>query len=88
MLGYAFSGSLHTDVVEDALRRAVALRATGNGTNAGVIFHAERGCQYTSAQLARVADDLDVRLSSRSERGLLRQCPAGELLVHAQDLVL
>jgi putative transposase len=63
VLGYAFSGSLHTDVVEDALRRAVAFRAPGTGTTAGVIFHADRGCQYTSAQLARVADDLDVRLS-------------------------
>jgi transposase InsO family protein len=56
VLGYAFSGSLHTDVVEDALRRAVAFRAPGTGTTAGVIFHADRGCQYTSAQLARFAD--------------------------------
>ena len=30
---------------------------------AGVIFHADRGCQYTSAQLAAVADELGVRLS-------------------------
>jgi transposase InsO family protein len=63
VLGYAFSDSLHTDVVEDALRRAVAFRAPGTGATAGVIFHADRGCQYTSAQLARVADDLEVRLS-------------------------
>lgn len=29
----------------------------------GVIFHADRGSQYTSAQLAALADDLGVRLS-------------------------
>lgn len=63
VLGYAFSDSLHTDVVEDALRRAVAFRDPGTGATAGVIFHADRGCQYTSAQLARVADELEVRLS-------------------------
>ncbi len=28
-----------------------------------MIFHADRGCQYTSTQLATVADDLGVRLS-------------------------
>ena len=28
-----------------------------------MIFHADRGCQYTSAQLAQVADELAVRLS-------------------------
>ena len=63
VLGYAFSGSLHTDVVEDALRRAVAFGEPDTGTTTGVIFHADGGCQYTSAQLARVADDLEVRLS-------------------------
>lgn len=28
-----------------------------------MIFHADRGCQYTSAQLAAVDDELGVRLS-------------------------
>lgn len=28
-----------------------------------MIFHADRGCQYTSTQLADVATELDVRLS-------------------------
>jgi len=63
VLGYAFSDSLHTDVVETALRRAVAFRDPTTGPLAGVIFHADRGCQYTSAQLAAVADALGVRLS-------------------------
>ena len=60
VLGYAFSDSLHTDVVESALRRAVTFRA---GETAGVIFHADRGCQYTSTQLASVAQELDVQIS-------------------------
>lgn len=60
VLGYAFSPSLHTDLVEDALRRAVTFR---DDDTTGVILHADRGCQYTSEQLDRVARDLDVRLS-------------------------
>ncbi len=60
VLGHAFSDSLHTDVVETALRRAVTFR---EGDTAGVIFHADRGCQYTSAQLAGAAEELGVLLS-------------------------
>ena len=60
VIGYAFSDSLHTDLVETALRRAVLFR---DGESTGVIFHADRGCQYTSTQLADAAEELDVRLS-------------------------
>lgn len=60
VLGYAFADNLHTDLVEQALRRAVMFR---DGDTTGVIFHADRGCQYTSAQLADVAREVDVRLS-------------------------
>lgn len=63
VLGYAFSDTLHTDVVESALRRAVAFRDPATGTTDGVVFHADRGCQYTSTQLANVADEVGVRLS-------------------------
>ena len=63
VIGYAFSDSLHTDVVESALRRAVTFRDPATGPTLGVIFHADRGCQYTSTQLADVADELGVRLS-------------------------
>ena len=45
VLGYAFAESLHTDIVESALRRAVTFRDPGTGPTAGVIFHADRGCQ-------------------------------------------
>ncbi len=60
VLGYAFADNLHTDLVESALRRAVTFR---DGDTSRVIFHADRGCQYTSTQLAEVAAKLDVRLS-------------------------
>lgn len=63
VIGYAFSDSLHTDLVEDALRHAVSFRDRATGSTEGVIFHADRGCQFTSAQLAQVADELQVRLS-------------------------
>lgn len=63
VVGYAFADTLHTDLVETALRRAVAFRDPETGSTAGVICHADRGCQYTSAQLADVADELGVRLS-------------------------
>lgn len=63
VIGYAFADSLHTDLVESALRRAVTFRDQATGSTKGVIFHADRGCQYTSEQLADVAEELHVRLS-------------------------
>jgi len=63
VLGYAFADNLHTDIVESALRRAVTFRDAATGPTTGTIFHADRGCQYTSTQLADVAEELDVRLS-------------------------
>jgi len=62
VIGHAFSTGLHTDLVEQALRRAVLFRDPPLGSD-GVVFHADRGCQYTSAQLAAVADEVGVRLS-------------------------
>nr|WP_156188232.1 IS3 family transposase [Arsenicicoccus sp. oral taxon 190] len=63
VIGYAFSGSLHTDVVETALRRAVTFRDPAAGPTGAVVFHADRGCQYTSAQLHQVALEVEVRQS-------------------------
>jgi transposase InsO family protein len=51
VLGYAFSASLHTDVVETALRRAVTLRDPDTGPTSGVIFHADRGCLMTIGEI-------------------------------------
>lgn len=63
VIGYGFSDSLHTDLVETALRNAHTFRDRAAGPIDGVIFHADRGCQYTSEQLDRVAGELGVRLS-------------------------
>jgi transposase InsO family protein len=57
--GYAMADHLRTELVSAALSNALAARDPGPG----VIFHADRGCQYTSAQLAAQAAASDVRLS-------------------------
>ena len=59
-LGAMLAESLHTDLVESALRRAVRFR---DGDTTGVIFHADRGCQYTSTQFADAAQELGVLVS-------------------------
>ena len=59
VVGWATAEHLRTDLVEQALRQAVTRRRPP----AGVIFHAYRGCQYTSTQLATAATELGVRLS-------------------------
>ena len=53
VIGWAIDDHLRTDLVESALSMAVAMRGELAQT---VVFHADRGCQYTSAQLARFAD--------------------------------
>ena len=53
VIGWALDDHMRTDLVESALSMAVAMRGELAET---VIFHADRGRQYTSAQLARFAD--------------------------------
>ncbi len=52
VVGWAIDDHLHTDLVESALTMVVAMRGA---LAEQVIFHADRGCQYTSGQLARFA---------------------------------
>jgi len=59
VVGYAMADHLRTELVSGALANAVAAR----GPAPGVIFHADRGCQYTSAELAGLASGWAVRLS-------------------------
>ncbi|OIJ63423.1 IS3 family transposase [Streptomyces mangrovisoli] len=59
VVGWATADHLRTDLVADALTAACRQRhPTGP-----VIFHSDRGCQYTSQQLALLASRLGVRLS-------------------------
>jgi transposase InsO family protein len=59
VVGYAIADHLRTELVADALANAVAAR----NPEPGVIFHSDRGCQYTSAAFAALAGDCDVTLS-------------------------
>ncbi|WP_328999489.1 IS3 family transposase [Kribbella sp. NBC_00709] len=59
VVGWAVADHLRTDLVADALTDAVNRRRPA----AGVVFHSDRGCQYTSAQFANLARDLGVTLS-------------------------
>jgi transposase InsO family protein len=59
VIGYAMADHLRTELVAGALANALAARDPAPG----VIFHADRGCQYTSADYARLAAASDVRLS-------------------------
>jgi transposase InsO family protein len=59
VVGYAMADHLRTSLVADALGNAVAARDPGPG----VIFHSDRGAQYTSADFADLASDYQVALS-------------------------
>lgn len=57
VLGRVVSSTMTADLVEATLRQAVALRGQLPGR---VIFHADRGSQFTSKQVADLARDVDV----------------------------
>jgi transposase InsO family protein len=59
VVGYAMAEHLRTELIADALGNAVAAREPGPG----VIFHSDRGCQYTSAAFAGLAGECQVTLS-------------------------
>lgn len=65
---------MRTDLVEAALRRAVTLRGT---LPEAVIFHADRGTQFTSAQLADAAAELGL-LRSMGRTGVCWDNAAAE----------
>jgi transposase InsO family protein len=60
VVGFALAEHLRTELVADALTNAVAARDPAPG----LVFHADRGCQYTSGDYATLADDLAVTLST------------------------
>lgn len=60
VLGWSMATHMRTELVVDALTMAVAARG---GHVAGVIFHADRGSQYTSAAFAQVSDRFGIRRS-------------------------
>ncbi|MGH3803269.1 MAG: IS3 family transposase [Pseudonocardiaceae bacterium] len=60
VLGYSMAPHMRAGLVIDALRAAIAARG---GDVTGVIFHADRGSQYTSAAFAQVCDQYGIRRS-------------------------
>ena len=74
VLGRTVADHLRADLVADALRQAVALRGELPGK---VIFHADRGCQYTSQQIADLCGDLDL-LRSMGRTGVCWDNAAAE----------
>jgi transposase InsO family protein len=59
VVGWAVADYLRTDLVDAALIDALTRRRPASG----LIFHSDRGCQYISAQHARLAARHGVRLS-------------------------
>ena len=60
VVGFALAEHLRTELVADALTNAVAARDPAPG----VVFHSDKGCQYTSGDYALLAGDLEVTLST------------------------
>lgn len=59
VVGWAIADHMRTELVEDALEMAFA----GRRPSEGVIFHSDRGCQYTSGDYAQLARANGVVLS-------------------------
>ena len=59
VVGWQMAEHMRTSLVTDALAMAV----TGGQAPAGVIFHSDRGCQYTSHEFTRFCADNGVRAS-------------------------
>jgi transposase InsO family protein len=57
VIGWSVAAHMRTELVSDALKMAVATRG---GQVDGVVFHSDRGSQYTSAEFAELCDQLGV----------------------------
>jgi transposase InsO family protein len=64
VVGWAMADNMETDLVADALRMAIDQRAPAPG----LLFHSDRGSQYTSAQFAKLLADHRI-VQSLSRRG-------------------
>ncbi|WP_435864114.1 IS3 family transposase [Streptomyces mirabilis] len=60
VIGWSMASHMRAELVIDALKMAVSTRG---GRVGGVIFHADRGSQYTSAAFAQVCDGFGIRRS-------------------------
>ena len=76
VLGRSVDDNMRADLVEQTLRQAIALRGELPGK---VIFHADRGSQYTSGQIADLARELPI-LRSMGRTGVCWDNAAAESL--------
>jgi transposase InsO family protein len=60
VIGWSLAGHMRAELVCDALAMAVATRG---GHVEGVIFHSDRGCQYTSGEFRQMCSQARVRQS-------------------------
>lgn len=54
VIGWSVADHMRTSLVADALHMAIATR--GGHVNTGVVFHSDRGSQYTSADFGQLCD--------------------------------
>ena len=80
VVGYALADHLRTELIADALSNAVAAR----DPEPGVIFHSDRGCQYTSAAYAALADGERDHPVRRADGPVLGQRAGRVVLLLAQ----
>ena len=59
VVGWAIADHMRTELVSDALRMALRTR----GPREGLIFHSDRGCQYTSTEYGELAKSNGIVLS-------------------------
>ena len=65
LLGWSIAEHLRTELCLDALEAAVGCR--GGGSNvAGVVFHSDKGCQYTSGAYQATCVELGISQSMGS----------------------
>ena len=60
VVGWQLAEHMRTSLVTDALAMAI----TGGHAAPGVIFHSDRGCQYTSGEFARFCAENLIKTSS------------------------
>ena len=80
VIGFAMADHMRVSLVTDALRMAIIARRP----RPGLIFHSDRGSQYTSAT-SRAARCPWRRAVAQPSPSVLGQRGRGELLRHAQD---
>jgi putative transposase len=74
VIGWAFADHMRTELVSTALRRAVARRGR---VRRGVIFHTDRGSQYTSVEFSKLCRSYGIR-QSMGRRGTCYDNAAAE----------